>query len=208
MPYFRYIGDCLSSGGGCELATITRCHLALGKFNELLPALTSRSFPITSKGRVYNSLVKSAKAPCKRNLGHNLSWLASPTQQWPSYDSLDVRWKSARRISWRECSLYWRSGNGTPHPPTPIVRPCIHKLAPTYLCKRLTLKPKRGLRSDNKLVLDIPRTKLKLKTYGDRSFSIAGPTLWNKLPRDIRLSESVDIFKQKLKTHFFKQDFY
>ena len=39
---------------------------------------------------------------------------------------------------------------------------CIHKLAPTYLCKRSTLKPKRGLRSDNKLVLDIPLTKLKL----------------------------------------------
>ena len=89
-----------------------------------------------------------------------------------------------------------------------IVFKCIHKLAPTYLCKRLTLKPKRGLRSDNKLVLDIPLTKLKLKTYGDRSFSIAGPTLWNKLPSDIRLSESVDIFKQKLKTHFFKQAFY
>ena len=50
-------------------------------------------------------------------------------------------------------------------------------------------------------------TKLKLKTYGDRSFSIAGPTLWNKLPSDIRLFESVDIFKQKLKTHFFKQAF-
>ena len=89
-----------------------------------------------------------------------------------------------------------------------IVFKCIHKLAPTYLCKRLTLKPKRGLRSDNKLVLDIPLTELKLKTYGDRSFSIAGPTLWNKLPSDIRLSESLDIFKQKLKTHFFKQAFY
>ena len=32
----------------------------------------------------------------------------------------------------------------------------IHKLAPTYPCKRLTFKPKRDLKSDNKLVLDIP----------------------------------------------------
>ena len=69
MPCFRYLGDCLSSCGGCELATITRCHLAWGKFNELLSVLTSRSFPITSKWRVHNSCVKSAKAPCKRNLG-------------------------------------------------------------------------------------------------------------------------------------------
>ena len=89
-----------------------------------------------------------------------------------------------------------------------IVYRYIHKLTPTYLCKRLILKPKRGLRSDNKLVLYIPLTKLKLKTYGDRPFSIAGPTLWNKLPSDIMLSESVDIFKQKLKTHFFKHVFY
>ena len=44
-----------------------------------------------------------------------------------------------------------------------IVFKCIHKLAPTYVCKRLTLKPKRGLRSENILVLDIPLNKLKLK---------------------------------------------
>ena len=80
-----------------------------------------------------------------------------------------------------------------------LVFKCIHKLAPTYLCKRLTLKPKRGLRSDNILVLDIPLTKLKLKTYGDRSFSFSGPTLWNKLPSDIRLSEPVDIINRNLK---------
>ena len=60
----------------------------------------------------------------------------------------------------------------------------------------------------NKLVLDIPLTKLELKTYSDHSFSAAGPTLWNKLPSDIWMSESVDIFKQKLKTHLFKQAFF
>ena len=70
------------------------------------------------------------------------------------------------------------------------------------------MKVKGDLRSDNKMVLDIPLTKLKLKTYGDRPFSIAGPILWNKLPSDIRLSESLDIFKQKLKAYFFKQAFY
>ena len=54
-PSFRYLGDCLSSGGSCELAAITRCCVAWGKFNELLPVLTSHSFPITSRRRVYNS---------------------------------------------------------------------------------------------------------------------------------------------------------
>ena len=40
-------------GGGCGLAAITRCCVAWGKFNELLPVLTSR-------GRVYNPCIRSA----------------------------------------------------------------------------------------------------------------------------------------------------
>ena len=59
-PSFCYLGDCLSSGCGCELATITRCRVAWGKFNQLLLVLTSCSFPIISRGRVYNSYVRSA----------------------------------------------------------------------------------------------------------------------------------------------------
>ena len=54
-----YLGDCLSSVGGCE-PTSTRCRVAWGKFNELLLILTSSSFSITSRGRVYNSFVRSA----------------------------------------------------------------------------------------------------------------------------------------------------
>ena len=60
VPSFCYLGDCLSSGGGYELATVTRCCVAWGKFNELRPVPTSRSFPITSGGRVYNSCVSSS----------------------------------------------------------------------------------------------------------------------------------------------------
>ena len=53
VPCFCHLGDCLSSGGGCGLATITRCRVAWGKFNEFLPVLTSR-------GRVYNPCIRSA----------------------------------------------------------------------------------------------------------------------------------------------------
>ena len=28
VPYFCYLGDCLFSGGSCELDTITRCGVA------------------------------------------------------------------------------------------------------------------------------------------------------------------------------------
>ena len=40
---FCYLED-LSSGGGCELTSITRCHVAWGKFNELMSVLNSRRF--------------------------------------------------------------------------------------------------------------------------------------------------------------------
>ena len=65
----------------------------------------------------------------------------------------------------------------------------VHILDPIYLCKRLALKLKGGLRSDNTLVLNVPLIKLKLKTHGDRFFSIGGSVLWNELPDSIRLSD-------------------
>ena len=40
---FVYLGDCICPGGGCELATIKRCHSAWGKFRELLPLLTCKA---------------------------------------------------------------------------------------------------------------------------------------------------------------------
>ena len=51
VPEFCYLGDMLSAGGGCELAAITRCKCAWGKFRQLLPLLT--------RGKVYSSCVGS-----------------------------------------------------------------------------------------------------------------------------------------------------
>jgi hypothetical protein len=41
------------------------------------------------------------------------------------------------------------------------------------------------------------------EAYKNRRFSIIAPRHWNELPRDIRESESLPIFKTKLKTFFF-----
>ena len=45
----------LSAGGGCELAAITRCKCAWGKFRQLLPLLTNRHLPLLIRGKVYSS---------------------------------------------------------------------------------------------------------------------------------------------------------
>ena len=43
---------------------------------------------------------------------------------------------------------------------------------------------------------------------GDRSFSIAAPTLWNKLPIKLRLRQMDHLtFKRELKTHLFAETF-
>ncbi|KAJ8381298.1 hypothetical protein SKAU_G00020760 [Synaphobranchus kaupii] len=48
-------------------------------------------------------------------------------------------------------------------------------------------------------LLSIPHTSLR--TFGDRAFSAAAPTLWNSLPAEIRNAASLDIFKKALKTY-------
>ena len=53
-----------------------------------------------------------------------------------------------------------------------------------------------NLRSSNiKDRLVIPRTIRQ--TSASRSFSIAGPTLWNRVPNHIKDSNNLDIFKKK-----------
>ena len=43
----------VSAGGGCELAAITRCKCAWGKFRQLLPLLTNRHLPLLTRGKVW-----------------------------------------------------------------------------------------------------------------------------------------------------------
>ena len=74
--------------------------------------------------------------------------------------------------------------------------------APSYIKDLLKYKNSgRVLRFSNKHSHDEPIAKLK--TYGDRAYSVAAPKLWNKLPLDIRLSSAVTIFKTNLKTCLF-----
>ena len=56
---FCYLGDMLSGGGGCKLAATVRCKTAWGKFRELLPLLTNRHLPLTTRGRVFSTCVRS-----------------------------------------------------------------------------------------------------------------------------------------------------
>ena len=79
----------------------------------------------------------------------------------------------------------------------------LHGHGPEYMLERLTPRSTHcGLRSQDDLKLDVPRTKRK--TLGDRAFKVAASKLWNSLPKDVRSCNNASIFKSKLKTHYFR----
>jgi len=85
---------------------------------------------------------------------------------------------------------------------------CLHDLAPVYLSDLLhPYIPARNLRSSDPCLslLAVPRSRTG---FGDRSFEVAAPILWNSLPPTIKNSPSVQIFKKKLKTYLFQQNHY
>ena len=45
----------------------------------------------------------------------------------------------------------------------------------------------------------------KITKYGKQCFEYATPSLWNELPASVRASESMAIFKNRLKTHLFRK---
>ena len=51
--------------------------------------------------------------------------------------------------------------------------------------------------------LEIPRTKAK--TLADRSFRVAGPTLWNSIPDEMKKIDNLTTFKTNLKTYLYCQ---
>ena len=61
----------------------------------------------------------------------------------------------------------------------------LNNLCPIYISDLLeTYEPTRSLRSSCRNLLVIPRTKLK--SYGDRAFSVSAPKLWNDIPEIIK----------------------
>ena len=88
-----------------------------------------------------------------------------------------------------------------------IVFRALHGSAPSYLSELLIKQEpyRTRLRSQSVVTLRVPHTKKK--TFADRGFSVAGPRFWNTLPVDTCQTESLDIFKSKLKSFLFKEHF-
>ena len=85
-----------------------------------------------------------------------------------------------------------------------LVFKSLNRNAPAYLSAMLSwYEPSRPLRSSNLGLLNVP--EVETRRQGEAAFSFYGPTLWNSLPVNLRLSvsDSIDNFKRNLKTHLF-----
>jgi len=63
-----------------------------------------------------------------------------------------------------------------------------------------SINGRRLLRSSTDRTLTVPRTRNR---FGDRSFAVAGPRLWNSLPLSLRKISSYGQFRRYLKNHLF-----
>ncbi len=82
----------------------------------------------------------------------------------------------------------------------------LNGLAPAYLTSLLSrYNPSRSLRSQNSGLLVVPR--IAKSTKGGRAFSYLAPKLWNSLPDNVQGSDTLSLFKSRLKTHLFSQAF-
>ena len=77
-------------------------------------------------------------------------------------------------------------------------------LSPIYLSELLSVyTPKINLRSSSDQgILCVP--KLRMKTFGHRSFTFAAPTIWNSLSSEHWHTDSILKFKLSLRTHLFR----
>ena len=87
-----------------------------------------------------------------------------------------------------------------------LVYKVIHGVAPAYLGELLEIQSStRTLRSTTSGVVNLQQPIGKTKYYGDRSFTIYAPRLWNRLPTTVRSADTSENFKTFLKTHLFKE---
>lgn len=86
-----------------------------------------------------------------------------------------------------------------------IVYKSLNGLAPVYISELINLySPLRNLRSSNLCLLQGRRAK---HSWGDRSFHVIAPRLWNALPLELKSCNNILVFKRLLKTHLMKLAF-
>jgi len=107
---------------------------------------------------------------------------------------IDLHWLPAEfRIKFKVLIFVFKALNG---------------MAPRYISDLIRKKssPRSALRSNDLMLLVMPRTKCK--TLGDRAFAYAGPSMWNKLPKPIQMASNIYSFQKTAKNIFVQRSLY
>lgn len=81
-----------------------------------------------------------------------------------------------------------------------VVHKCVNGNAPHDISSTLV---KSQCTRNNLLIIPC-----YLTSFGERSFAVAGPKLWNSLPLELRNVTDIVAFKKNLKTFLFKKCYY
>jgi len=107
------------------------------------------------------------------------------------YGTVNLSIMKSRRITYKVATITYRTRN------------CQQ---PGYLLDSLiSYKPARTLRSSSSDLLIVPQ---RVKTVtASRAFRVAAPTIWNNLPDYVKVADSFNVLKRRLKCHLFDAAF-
>ena len=80
----------------------------------------------------------------------------------------------------------------------------VHSDGPAYLQLPLSIANKSTRASS---APGLAPCRSRMRTAGDRAYSVCAPQLWNQLPVELRLAENITTFKRGLKTSLFNRHF-
>jgi len=66
---------------------------------------------------------------------------------------------------------------------------------------------RQRLRSSASHRLQVPVPPVRLSTVGQRALPVAGANTWNDLPLDVTSTQSLAVFRQRLKTFLFLRSY-
>ena len=182
-------------------ATTRSCRFMLYNIRRIRPLLTQKAVQVLVQALVIsrldycNSLLAGLPASAIRPLQLIQNAAARLVFNQPKFSHTTPLLRSlhwlpvAARIRFKTLVLAYHAVNGS---------------GPVYIQDMVKLyTPARSLRSAsaNQLVAPSLRAKHSSKS---RLFAVLAPKWWNELPIDIRTSESLHIFRRKLKTHLFR----
>ena len=195
---------------------ITRPRESDGEF-VLLPTTTNHIHP-TLISNIYSSLTSEEFHHfASWLLQQHFSWHAGVSNQSYAGNTQLCSTTHIRALPVRTCQISHQRpialATSSTSCPFQVYNACVQSATQhrsfihlPILCQRIycraSLRAQIAAPSQHDLV--VPATKTE---FEGRSFTVAGPSTWNSLPDFVKDVELLDIFKARLKTHFFRKSY-